>query len=146
MNIYAIRDRMIDYFIQPFAAPGDHEVLAAIAGRINQPGDTDAITQAPHHFEIWRVAKFNQDTGHLEVSKEFLADCSSLVRGSVRTVGRPGDQSTESAPGARTSPPEGDRSRTHSGVTAIQDAPRGASGERAGHDQGSERGPSSQDT
>lgn len=86
MKIYAIKDRLIDYFMAPFAAPGDKEVLAALATRVNQQLDgqtNDAIIQAPHHFEIWRLGEVNEG-GHLSANREFIADCSSLIRGGIR--------------------------------------------------------------
>lgn len=84
MNLYALRDRMIDYYIQPFAAPGDNEVIAAIAQRVNTQGDPDAISQAPHHFQIWKLAEFNQETGHLTGEPKLIAECAGLIRSRVR--------------------------------------------------------------
>lgn len=83
MKIYAVRDRMIDYFLQPFAAPDDKNVLAAIARQVNHQESTDAIAQTPHHFEIWRLGQVEED-GTLTPGKEFIADASSLIRGGVR--------------------------------------------------------------
>lgn len=77
---------MLDYFMVPFAAPGDKEVLSAMAQRINlnnTGADTDAIKQAPHHFEIWQLGQI-EENGRLTPKLDFLADCSSLVRGGIR--------------------------------------------------------------
>lgn len=79
MNIYALKDRMIDYFLAPFAAAKDQDVMAAISQRINNVSDQDPLAQAPHHFELWRLGQVT-DQGHLEANREFLADCSTLIR------------------------------------------------------------------
>lgn len=111
MRIYAIRDRLIDYFMAPFAAPGDKEVLAAMAHRINLVGETnDAIAQAPHHFEIWKLGEVNED-GHITAAQDFIADCSSLIRRGIRsaeerTTGSDGLKGPENE---RTSRANGDR-------------------------------------
>ncbi|QCQ85021.1 nonstructural protein [Blackfly microvirus SF02] len=91
MKIYAVRDRLIDYFQQPFAAPGDKEVLTAISAAVNTEGNDNAIAQAPHHYEVWRLGEVD-DQGHINASKEFLADVSSLVRRNIRRAeeGEPG--------------------------------------------------------
>lgn len=92
MNIYALRDRLIDYYLTPFAAPNDKEVLASLANVINRPGATDGISQAPHHFELWQIGQVLED-GSIEPTKVLITDCSSLVRASIRK-GRDGDSPT----------------------------------------------------
>lgn len=82
MKIYAVKDRLIDYFLQPFAGPDDKNVLAAVSQQINS-GDTHAISQAPQHFEVWRLGEVDQE-GNLIARKEFIADCASLVRPGIR--------------------------------------------------------------
>lgn len=82
MNIYAIRDRLIDYYMQPFMGPSDKEVLAAVAVSVNNPDSKEPIHHAPHHFEIWRLGKIDQETGEVVRDRELLADAASLVRGS----------------------------------------------------------------
>lgn len=91
MRIYAIRDRLIDYFMTPFAAPNDKEVLGSVAYQINVQEDGNAIAQAPHHYEIWVLAEV-QDDGHITPHRELICDCASLVRRDIRggTAGRPG--------------------------------------------------------
>lgn len=79
MNIYAIRDRLLNYYQQPFAAHADTDVLAALSRSISNGGD-DVISQAPQHFEIWRLGRVTKD-GHLtDDNREYLADLSALVR------------------------------------------------------------------
>jgi len=82
MKLYAVRDRLIDYFMTPFVAPSDKQVLASLAELINGE-NAHAITQAPHHFEIWRIANLSED-GRIEEAREFLADAASLIRPGVR--------------------------------------------------------------
>lgn len=84
MNLYAVRDRLIDYYMVPFPAPSHSQVKAAIAAQINN-GDSNAISQAPHQFEIWQLAELDTDEGHVHAKREYLCDCSSLIRPGIRT-------------------------------------------------------------
>lgn len=101
MKVYAIRDRMLDFYNQPFVGPNDKAVMASVAQHINNPGATDAIAQAPQHFELYALGEILED-GQLVARKEFLGDCSSLIR-----------------PGLRAEPPAADRPGGH------QDGPPG---------------------
>lgn len=84
MNLYAIRDRLIGYFMRPFPAETNFGVLAAISKAINDEDNNDALAKTPHHFEIWKLGEFNEETGKLTSQPEFLADCTSLVREGIR--------------------------------------------------------------
>lgn len=96
MKIYCIRDRLLDYYMTPFVGPNDKAVLASIAQHINNPETTDAIAQAPHHFEIWELGEVHED-GHIEPSQKLVADCSSLIRPGIRDggTGKSGDRTHE---------------------------------------------------
>jgi len=83
VNIYAIRDRLIDYYMRAFSAPDDKDVLASIAATINEGDPNSALAKAPHHFEIWRLGKVTEE-GDLRPGKELIADCASLVRDNIR--------------------------------------------------------------
>lgn len=150
MNLYAIRDRLLNYFLNPFVGPSDKQVLAAIAQTINGD-DRHAIQQAPQHFEVWRLAKIEEETGKVTPAYELLADCTSLIRGGLRrdtdntnggrdqipqnaresTTGSPG---TPGATGARNRPPTADPLTTdlanreaHPGVSGGPEPPQGHS-------------------
>lgn len=86
MKIYAVRDRLIDYFMQPFIGPDDKNVLASVARLINQGEVTSDIAQAPHQFEVWKLGEIGED-GHITAEKAYLADCSSLIRPGIRERG-----------------------------------------------------------
>lgn len=81
--IYAIRDRLIDYFQAPFVATGEKQVLASLMTLVNDKEQTHAIAQAPHHFELWSIGKITED-GHLVPSRGLVCDCASLVRNDLR--------------------------------------------------------------
>jgi len=103
MNIYAIRDRLIDYYMVPFAAPDDKTVMAAIAKTINQGTNNEDIAKAPHHFEIWRLGQVHED-GHIEPEQFKVCSCSELIRSSIREEPKPGNREApatfgESTPG-----------------------------------------------
>lgn len=98
LKLYAIRDRLLGYFMQPFPGPSDHQVKAAVAHNVNE-GGTHAINQAPHQFELWRLAGFDETTGKVTAEPEYLCDLSSLIRGSVRAGGDAGETALASAEG-----------------------------------------------
>jgi len=89
-HIYAIRDRLIDYFQTPFVAAGDKQVMASLATLINDKEATHAVAQAPHHFEIWKIGTITED-GYLTPTRQLLADCASFVRRDVRNGAAPGN-------------------------------------------------------
>lgn len=83
VQIYALRDRLIDYFMTPFPAHRDREVLNSIAAMVNREGSDDPIHQAPHHFEVWKLCEIDEN-GQAHGKPELIADCSTLIR-----AGRP---------------------------------------------------------
>jgi len=107
MNIYAVRDRLIDYYLHPFAAHTDKEVMGALATAINREGNMDAIAQAPHHFEIWKIGIIIEN-GNIQPCKELLGTADSLVRPSV------GGEPPKTSPGtpALTGGPRGAQERS----------------------------------
>lgn len=100
---------MLDYYLQPFVAEDDKNVLSAVAGGINDPDNKQAIAQAPHHFEIWRLGSVDQETGKITQHLEFIADCSALVRGDIRQGRKPGHTSPTITPDGDTGTPGRDR-------------------------------------
>lgn len=110
MKIYSIRDRMMDYFMQPFIGPDDKPVIAGVAEQINGDG-IHAINRTPHYFEIWRLGEINEE-GEVTAAKELIAECGSLVRGSVREQPAPGDRTLPQAPGSQQGAPSGSTGKT----------------------------------
>lgn len=124
MKIYAIKDRLIEYFQQPFIGPTDKQVMAAIATAINNPEQMNGITQAPHHFELWSLGEVDEETGRITPRHELLADCSSLVRRSVRgdETDKPGAVTGIVAAGRSTEPPEGSSAGARPGAPSAQNS------------------------
>lgn len=123
MKIYAVRDRLIGYFLPPFIGPSDNQVKASLAEMINGEGK-HAIQQAPHHFELHRLGEVTED-GHVTESREFLADCSSLIRGGIRATPEYGSAGTN----GEALQADGNLQRTaqrHDGGTGPDGAPVGA--------------------
>lgn len=81
MNIYAIKDVLLEYFMTPFAGHGDKDVMNSLAAMLNNPEvKNDQVKDAPHHFQLWRLAKVWEDTGEVEPARELLCDCNNLIR------------------------------------------------------------------
>lgn len=137
MNLYAIRDRLIDYYMVPFPAPSHSQVKAAIASQVNNgDGHANVITQAPHQFEIWQLAEIDTETGRITEKREYLCDCSSLIRPGVRENGRPGiaspaNQSAEAINRFNGAPGEtGGYGSTHARVPAPEAPAEASQGEK----------------
>lgn len=77
MKIYAVYDRKIEYFMQPFAAPDAKAVLSGIAREVNTKDST--IAQAPYDFEIWELGVMDEN-GYINPNKTLIANCAMLVR------------------------------------------------------------------
>lgn len=88
MKIYAVRDRMLDYYLHPFAAPDDKQVMGGIAQQVNNPEQMEAIAQAPQHFEIWKLGEV-LDNGDLVTNREIICNCQQLVRKTKETANGP---------------------------------------------------------
>lgn len=120
MRIYAIRDRMLDYFLTPFASRTDKEVLGGIAAGINNGDSKDALAQTPHHFEVWCIGEVLED-GSIVAAKVLIADCGSLVR-----PGRPSAESGggpyQEASGGRRGPQGGDGGKSRPRTAATENA------------------------
>lgn len=79
MKIYAIYDRMIGYYQQPFIAHNDKHVLAALATTINSEDPQNAIAQAPHQFDLYEIATIEEDL-EIKAEKKFITTLDSLNR------------------------------------------------------------------
>lgn len=115
MKIYCLRDRLIDYYMVPFAAPGAKEVMQSLSTTINaQTENMNGIAQAPHHYELFQLGYLTED-GHLVAEREFICDLATLVRRDIRNGGEPRGAAAEIAPESRRGPLGGPESRTGAG-------------------------------
>lgn len=102
IKLFAIRDRLLDYFMQPYLiGHNEPEILSLVANMVNQEDSKHAVHTNPSHFEVWRLAEIQEQTGQVHGDREFLADCASLIRGSVREGGGPGASAIPSPNGGR---------------------------------------------
>lgn len=89
LYIYAIRDRLLNYFQQPFIGAHDKQIQAALADVINNQETAHAIAQAPHHFEVWKLGRVSEDGGIFE-DRALICTADSLIRRDIRDR-TPGD-------------------------------------------------------
>lgn len=98
---------MLNYFRQPFLAPNDNEVQAAISVQMIKGEQLD-WQNAPNHFELYSLGGVDQEEGTIEVDKQLICTLDSLIRPDLRT--NPGRGSGEGSPAApqdpRLSPPQ----------------------------------------
>jgi len=105
MKIYALRDKLLNYYLTPFAGNKDQEVLAGIAQAVNNIEENNAIAKAPHHFEIWCLGTVTE-SGHIEVDKYLVADANSLIRENIREKPITRTNPLEYAPEGSHKPPD----------------------------------------
>lgn len=126
MKIFAVRDRMLDYFQRPMAFERAADVLSALGTVVNNPDQvTNEIHQAPHHFELWELGEVDEE-GKIRVTHTLVANCSSLVRDSFRETAK---QNRTQTAGAAHSGPNGAGSYPASasdsnGAKTVQNAPQ----------------------
>lgn len=128
MRIFAIRDQLIDYFLQPFVADNEKAVMATLSQHIHNKDSRDALAQAPHHFELWQLAIVQED-GHITAEKTLICGCSSLIRRDIR-----GGEETRPAAGTLERPED----RMHNALTGL--------GKTANADQRASQSPSQAET
>lgn len=134
MKLYAIRDRLLEYFQRPFIGDTDATVLAAVATAINTEANVD-FAKTPTHFEVWVLAEITEESGHVRPTPKFISNCSDLRRG-VRENGiHRATEGQDPASGRRTTtegPPTypGAPDRGPEGTTQSQTATSGEGGQR----------------
>lgn len=140
MKLYAIRDRLLDYYLRPFAAEGDKQVLASLAETINNVENRAPIAQTPSHFELWRLAEIDENTGQVQGDREFLADCASLVRADLRETRIRGGAAPAAAGGSQPAAAgaAGEAAKANAGALPGAAHPEGQQGAEAakGHQGG----------
>lgn len=140
MKLYSIRDRLLNYYMQPFIGPGDNQTLAAISNDINNEERNGPLQKTPSHFEVWTLATIDEETGDVTPAKEFLADCASLIRPSIRSDRAGPTHQAAPAPGRRTGAPRGAQAPTGPDTGPIPNAPPAAPGEATNARQESDGG------
>jgi len=140
MKVFALRDRFLKYFLQPFTAKDVKQVQASLADTIN--GDTPhAIAKAPHHFELWQLAEIDEETGDVVAAKDFLFDCGALVRTDIRQDRIPSPHTGAEAPLNRAGAHQRRRGEAEGSISPTADtvrtealaAPEGAPGANGVH-------------
>lgn len=122
MKIYAVRDRLLDYFQRPMAMPNVKDLLTALAREINDPETKHEIAQAPDHFEIWEIGEVDEQ-GHLIANRQLICNCHTLIRAGVwkrRTEGATEPEGHAADHHGQARRPEG---RTSATSTLVSDTP-----------------------
>ena len=102
-GIYAVRDRLLDYFQQPFIATDTKAVQAALAELVNNQESAHAIAQAPQHFELFKIGAVTED-GHVYGTHELICECSALIRARLRNEPAPADSAVPQPVEGRATP------------------------------------------
>lgn len=80
LNVYSIRDEQ-GTFGNPFAMANDSMAIRDFASAVNMAGDKSALSYAPQDFVMYRIGKFDLETGKLvpEDAVVYLKRGSELV-------------------------------------------------------------------
>lgn len=84
MKLYTVYDQLLDYWGTPFVGPNDKQVLQSISVAINSGDKTNAYAQAPNQFQLWQIAKIDDETTELHIDRKLVASLNSLLRGGIR--------------------------------------------------------------
>lgn len=115
---------MLEYYMPPFVGETDRQVMASLAQTVNNPGNMNAIAQTPHHFELHQLADVDEDTGKITPKHEYICDCSTLVRPSVRGAGATGGAESKTPIGRSSSPSAGLSANTSANPRAPANPPQ----------------------
>lgn len=108
---------MIGYYLNPFVAPDDNQVLASISADISRQDNVNAIAYAPHQFQVWQLGEIN-DEGIIKPHKELICDVHTLVR-ARREPAKQGDTQAPSPVGNSTQRVNGLGGTTGAGSEAL---------------------------
>lgn len=125
MNLYGVKDLLLNIMAPPFVAPSDNQAITALANIVNRGRETDPYAQAPHHFQLWQLATIDEE-GNVSPTKIILTDLSSLVRADIRQDGERRPPTGTSPAGARRSPAGGPDSGGDTEARATPDTPTGS--------------------
>lgn len=149
MKLYAVRDRLLEIFQQPFVAHSDSQVMSSLAKVVNSQEEGNVITATPGDFELWSLADIEEETGRVKADPKFLANCARFVRGSVRgastgaIAGDPAMDQVKASIQRPTGAPAGNGGTEtgHPAIEAQSQAP--GRGTQSGADRGGPRPPGS---
>lgn len=64
IKIYAVKDRALDAFMQPFYAHSDGYAIRSFTDEINKQGST--FNAHPDDYDLWRIGTYTDTTGLIE--------------------------------------------------------------------------------
>lgn len=78
MNIYAIFDKKLGEYMQPFPAPNN---VTVTRGLVNQLKEPSVLSDNPHDFRLDCVGRFEKETGLLisHPNAVFVEEIANLV-------------------------------------------------------------------
>lgn len=77
MNFYSIFDKATNAYNPPFLQPTDGAAVRVIKNEMAQ--QDSMLGKHPHDFELWRLGKFDKDTGEINPTRERVLGLGSLV-------------------------------------------------------------------
>lgn len=78
INLYSVKDTKLGKFAQPFCAPNDDIAKRMLTSTISAGNNN--IAEFPEDFQLFKLGKYEEETGTLESEVEFLANATELKR------------------------------------------------------------------
>jgi len=127
---------MLNYWLTPICADNDTAMMHSLSTIVNNQQSNHAITQAPHHYDLYLLGEVTEDGG-IKPKKEWICEASHVIRTRApgpddanlrRPFGRAMATPAQDAPGASATgerqPSDADRAtRDANGVYRAPGAP-----------------------
>lgn len=90
LTIYALKDKLLEHFMQPFMSPGEKEAMSALSTLINDEESKHAATQSPRDFALYQLGHVTEE-GQVYGDFRIVCEAAGLVRDRVRNRPAPTD-------------------------------------------------------
>jgi len=68
-KVFAIRDRAIDSYGQPFFAPSSGAAIRSFSDELNRPDERNALSKHPEDYDLFALGEFDDQTGEFDTTR-----------------------------------------------------------------------------
>lgn len=77
LGVFAIRDRAIDAFMNPFCAPSNGMAIRSFSDEVNR--DDSPMNKHPDDYELYKLGVWDQDTGEFVNERSMLQVAKNII-------------------------------------------------------------------
>lgn len=79
--IYAIKDRAINGFNEPFVQPSEQHMLRLMRDEVNSDPSKSSIAKHPDDYDIYQLGEYDQESGNITAyqAPAMIARCKDLL-------------------------------------------------------------------